>query len=206
MTSGARAGATKPRLVRGFVLFKWAIYSLLAANVALYATSGTPTEAIDTAAWVLLLLLFEWETGGWRLPRWSRPLLRLLRALAALAVVWAFVDYALDGERLDFLNAITWLAVVLALELELRIPAALARVHRMRRVLAWCLYTALAGFALAWWLQAGAGLDEAWLDAWDASLWLAAFVAIELNVFGLAGAAPGTERAATSQRAGADPS
>lgn len=66
--SGARAGATKPRQVRGFVLFKWAIYSLLAANVALYAASGTSTETVDTAAWVLLLLLFEWETGDWRLP------------------------------------------------------------------------------------------------------------------------------------------
>lgn len=187
--SGLRAGATKPRHVRGFVLFKWAIYSLLAANVALYAASGTVTEAVDTAAWVLLLLLFEWETGGWRLPRWSRPLVRSLRALAGLAVVWACIDYGLDGERLDFANATTWLAVVLALELELRMPARWARVHRARRALAWGLYVALAGFALAWWLHAAMGVDEAWLDAWDASLWLAAFVAIELNVFGLAGAA-----------------
>lgn len=198
--SGARAGATKPRLVRGFVLFKWAIYSLLAANVALYTTSGTSTEAVDTGAWVLLLLLFEWETGGWRSPRWSRPLVRLLRALAGLAVVWACIDYGLDGERLDFANAITWLAVVLALELELRMPATLARLHRMRRALAWVLYLALAGFAFAWWFHAVRGVDEAWLDAWDASLWLAAFVAIELNVFGLAGTTAG---AANIQRGGA---
>ena len=202
--SGARAGATKPRQVRGFVLFKWAIYSLLAANVALYAASGTSTETVDTAAWVLLLLLFEWETGDWRLPVWSRPLVRLLRALAGLAVVWACIDYGLDGERLDFANACTWLAVVLALELELRIPTGRAYLHRMRRALAWCLYVALAAFALAWWFQAAAGVDEAWLDAWDASLWLAAFVAIELNVFGLAG--PTVVGAAAFQRGGAEPS
>lgn len=152
---------------------------------------------------MLLLLLFEWETGGWRLPRWSRPLVRLLRALAGLAVVWACIDYGLDGERLDFANACTWLAVVLALELELRMPAAWARLHRTRRALAWGLYLALAGFAFAWWWQAVAGVDEAWLDAWDASLWLAAFVAIELNVFGLAG----TTAAATGVQSGdADPS
>ena len=183
---GVIAGETKPRLVRGFVLFKWAIYALLAGNVALYASAGTATETLDTAAWVLLLLLFEWETGGWRLPRWSRPMLRATRAVAGTAVVWACIDYGLDGEWLDFANAATWLGVVLALELELRVPAARRRFQQLRRALAWLLYAALACFALAWWGHAFAGATEAWLDAWDASLWLAAFVAIELNVFGLA--------------------
>lgn len=189
MAPGAVADPTKPRPVRGFVLFKWAVYALLAGNVALYALQGTPTETVDTAAWVLLLLLFEWETGGWRLPRWSRTAVRLLRGLAGLAVVWACVDYALDGERLDFANAAAWLGVVIALELELRLPARWRRAHRARRLAAWALYAALAAFALAWWALAFGGEREAWLDAWDATLWLAAFVVIELNVFGWARAA-----------------
>jgi hypothetical protein len=177
----------KPRHVRGFVLFKWAVYALLVGNVALYAHAGTVTETIDTAAWVVLLLMFEWETGGWPLPAWSRAAIRALRALASLAVVWACVDYGLSGEWLDFANACAWLGVVLALELEVRLPPARRRLHRLRRLLAWALYLALAGFAAAWWIQApGAGEAGAWLDAWDATLWLAAFVAIELNVFGLA--------------------
>ncbi|WP_024889240.1 hypothetical protein [Luteimonas huabeiensis] len=196
MAPAAIAVAPKPRPVRGFALFKWAIYALLAGNVALYALQGTPTEAIDTAAWVLLLLLFEWETGDWRLPRWSRAAVRLLRGLAGLAVVWACVDYALAGERLDFANAATWLGVVLALELELRMPAHWRRTHRARRLAAWALYAALAAFVLAWWALAIGGQREARLDAWDASLWLAAFVVIELNVFGWAGSV----RAAAPQR------
>ncbi|MCD9033333.1 hypothetical protein LDO32_16580 [Luteimonas sp. Y-2-2-4F] len=190
MAQGVIAGPTKPRPVRGFALFKWAVYALLAGNVALYALGGTPTETVDTAAWVLLLLLFEWETGGWRRPRGSRTVARLLRALAGLAVLWACVDYALDGERLDFANATTWLGVVLALELELRLPARWRRAHLARRVFAWAFYIALAGFALAWWALAFGGEREAWLDAWDASLWLAAFVVIELNVFGWARTRP----------------
>lgn len=184
----AHLGASpEPRPVRGFVLFKWLIYALLAANVVLYAHAGTATEAVDTAAWVLLLMMFEWETGGWRLPAWSRTASRALRAVAALAVLWACVDYGLSGEWLDFANASAWLGVVLALELEVRLPGQRRYLHHMRRGVAWGLYVALAGFAIAWWtLALRAGDVGDWLDAWDATLWLAAFVAIELNVFGLA--------------------
>ncbi|MDH5822900.1 hypothetical protein QFW77_07820 [Luteimonas sp. RD2P54] len=184
----AGAGAvrpTKPRPVRGFALFKWSLYALLAGNVALYARQGTATETVDTAAWVVLLLLFEWETGGWRLPRWSRLAVRLLRGLAGLAVAWACIDYGLAGQTLDFANASAWLGVVVALELELRVPQRRRGFHALRRAVAWLLYLALAGFVLAWWLQVAAGEHGAWLDAWDASLWLAAFVTIELNVFGI---------------------
>ncbi len=198
MHRDADGDLTKPRSVRGFVLFKWAVYGLLAANVALYALEGSPTESIDTGAWVLLLLLFEWETGGWRLPPWSQPLVRGLRAMAGLVVVWACIDYALAGERLDFANALTWLGVILALELELRVSAEHLHFHRARQWAARGLYLALAGFALAWWGLAAAGEAEAWLDAWDASLWLAAFAAIELNVFGLAGPASTGERRISS--------
>ncbi|NZA28208.1 hypothetical protein H0E84_17680 [Luteimonas sp. SJ-92] len=185
MARGSAADQTEPRPVRGFVLFKWSVYALLIANVALYALQGTPTETLDTAAWVLLLLLFEWETGGWRLAERSRPTVRLLRAAAGVAVAWACIAYGLAGEMLDFANAAAWLGVVAALELELRLPVRYRRLHAARRWSAWLLYLALAGFALAWWVGAFGGQHGAWLDAWDASLWLAAFVTIELNVFGI---------------------
>lgn len=185
----------KPRQVRGFVvpgiafaLFKWGVYALLALNVGLYGVHGTPTEQVDTAAWVLLLLLFEWETGGWGISRRARLAAHGLRLLASLAVTASCVAYALQREWLDFANAATWLAVVVALELEVRVPPARRRFHRMRAATTLGLYVALASFLLAWLLI---GLEEggtaAWLDAWDAALWLLAFAAIELNVFGWAG-------------------
>lgn len=175
--------ATKPRPVRGFVVFKWLVYALLALNVALYAAHGTATEMVDTAAWLVLLLLFEWETGGWRLPSRARAALHGVRLLAATAIVWACADYALQREWLDFANASTWLAVVLALELEVRVDPSRAGFHRIRRAATWALYAALAAFVLAWLWQARGEVDGAWLDAWDATLWLAAFIVIELNVF-----------------------
>jgi hypothetical protein len=178
--------ATKPRPVRGFVVFKWLVYALLAVDVALYARQGTATEVLDTSAWLVLLLLFEWETGGWAMSSRQRVLVHGLRMLAAIAVAWACASYAFAREWLDFANATTWLAVVFALELEMRVPGRYRTFHRYRRIATWMLYVALAGFVVAW-LALGIGdADGAWLDAWDALLWLAAFVAIELNVFGVA--------------------
>lgn len=159
------------------------MYALLALDVALYAAHGTFTETLDTAAWLVLLLLFEWETGGWsRGPR-SVRVVHGLRALASLVVAWACIDYALQREWLDFANAATWLAVVLTLELEVRVARHRRRFHAARRVVAWVLYAALVGFIAAWLALGGSDITGAWLDAWDATLWLAAFGVIELNLF-----------------------
>lgn len=187
MAGATRADiASKPRHRRGFVVFKWIIYALLAVDVVLYARYGRLTELIDTAAWLVLLLLFEWETGGWRLPARWLPALHGVRALASVAVVIAVVGYALEGVWLDFANEVTWLGVIALLELEVRLPASAERLHRLRRWTAGVLYLALVGFLLTW-AAMGFGDEDpqaAWLDTWDALLWLIAFVVIELNVFG----------------------
>lgn len=186
------AEPSKPRPCRGFVRFKWAmakwiIYALLAGDVVLYSLYGRLTELIDTAAWLVLLMLFEWETGGWPLrARWI-PALHGVRLLASIAVVVAVVGYALERAWLDFFNETTWLGVIALLELEVRLPSDAARLHRLRRMLAAVLYLALVGFLLTWALM-GFGDENpqaAWLDTWDALLWLVAFVVIELNVFGV---------------------
>ena len=180
------ADPSKPRPRRGFVVFKWSIYALLAGDVVLYSLYGRLTELIDTAAWLVLLMLFEWETGGWPLrARWI-PALHGVRLLASVSVVIAVVGYALERVWLDFFNEMTWLGVVALLELEVRLPPGAVRLHRMRRAIAAALYVALVGFLLNW-AAMGFGDENpraAWLDTWDALLWLVAFVVIELNVFG----------------------
>lgn len=187
--AGARADAMmEPRPRRGFVVFKWLMYTLLAGDVVLYALFGRLTELLDTAAWLVLLMLFEWETGGWPLPVKWRPLLHGIRGIAALAVLVACVGYALERQWLDFANEMVWLGVVALLELEIRLSPQAVRLHRWRRGGAVVLYLALVGFLLTWAMQGATGPEplHAWLDAWDALLWLAAFVVIELNVFGYA--------------------
>ncbi|HEY4582882.1 MAG TPA: hypothetical protein VIG88_08465 [Lysobacter sp.] len=192
MRAGSLQSATKPRPARGFVVFRWCVYALLALDVLLYARYGRATELLDTAAWVVLVLLFEWETGGWRLASRMRPLLHGARALAACAVVVAVAGYALEREWLDFANEATWLGVVALLELDVRLPPRFRRAHRLRRRASALLYAALGAFLLAWMLEglAGDGAGQAWLDTWDAALWLVAFWVIELNVFGWAARAP----------------
>lgn len=185
--AGVRADTTsKPRHRRGFVVFKWIVYALLAVDVALYARYGRLTELIDTAAWLVLLLLFEWETGGWRLPSRWLSLLHGVRALAAVAIVVAVIGYALERVWLDFANEMVWLGVIALLELEVRLAPSAVRLHQMRRMTTAALYLALVGFLLTW-AAMGFGDEDpqaAWLDTWDALLWLVAFVVIELNVFG----------------------
>lgn len=188
---GAASHPKKPRPVRGFfvagrrfVAFKWSVYALLALDIVLYGLHGTFNEQLDTAAWLVLLLLFEWETGRWPMGPRARLAAHGLRLLAASAVAVACAGYARQEEWLDFANAVAWLAVVASLELEVRVAPAFARFHRVRHAITLGLYVALAGFVVAWLLRGLAfGGPGAWLDAWDGALWLLAFVAIELNVF-----------------------
>jgi hypothetical protein len=99
-----------------FRLFKYAIYCLLALNIYLFFSEeylasievfgdslrwGHLTEAfsatIDTAAWVVLLLIFELETAvipDEKLEGGLKWLLFALKAVAYAFIVWAFWGYA----------------------------------------------------------------------------------------------------------------
>jgi hypothetical protein len=199
--AGANAHS-KPRFSRGFVVFRWLVYGLLAGDIVLYARYGRATELVDTAAWFVLLLLFEWETGGWRMPQRARTPVHAVRVLAGLAVALAVAGYAWEREWLDFANEAVWLAVVVLLEVEVRVPRNAQQVHRWRRRATTLLYAALLAFMLAWFIDGLVG-DEPWhalLDAGDALLWLVAFATIELNVLGL-GPGRNMRRAASAQPA-----
>ena len=184
----------KPRRSRGFIVFRWLVYGLLAADIGLYARYGRTTELVDTAAWFVLLLLFEWETGGWRMPERARVPVHVVRVLAGFAIALAVAGYALEREWLDFANEAVWLAVVVLLEVEVRVPRAARQVHRWRRWITTLFYAALVAFMLIWLADGLVGHEplHALLDAGDALLWLVAFATIELNVFGLG---PGRSRA-----------
>ena len=163
----------------GFRLFKTAVYVLLAANLALCALFGSANELVDSVAWVALLALFEIETAhGARLSAREIRLVHVLRLVAAAGVLAAAAGYVAEAEWLDAANALLWVAVVVLLEIEVRFPAAVGRRRESFLIAAAVLYSALLLPVPVWAWQG------AWLDAWDATLWLAAFFAIELNVLG----------------------
>jgi hypothetical protein len=161
---------------------KAAVFALLACNTAIYAISGTLSEALDSVAWLTLLLAFELETGlGGRFAEGRlAAVLRGVRLAAAAAILAAGIGYVLDREWLDAANVGLWIAVVALLESEVRYPAFLAAQRTRFTAVAATLYSGLAILVLAWLWQGD------WFDAWDAALWLVAFATIEINVLGLA--------------------
>ena len=81
----------------------------------------------------------------------------------------------------DVINSINWLIIVVLLEIDVSLQ--LSRSHRKRLVekanntAKIVCYSILFGAAAYW------GIFGAFLDFWDALLWIVAFIFIELNVF-----------------------
>ena len=159
-------------------LIKPALFALLAVNAVIYATAGRAAEGLDALAWFALLVLFEMET---RWPRWTHiarnaAALDLLRLAAAAGIAIAALAYLREGEWLDAANAWLWIGVVAVLELEVRLPSLVTRNRTTINVISYMLFGALAAVALAWLAQG------AWLDGYDAVLWIAAFALIETDL------------------------
>jgi hypothetical protein len=89
-------------------------------------------------------------------------------------------ESARDLALVDVLNAGTWILIVIALEVEVRLQLK----GGLPRRLQWGLnaskvvfYLVLTAAAVYW------GFEGEFLDFWDAALWLFAFFFIEMNVF-----------------------
>jgi hypothetical protein len=161
-----------------FAVFKAALYGLLAFNVVLFAVAGTVAQALDTAGWWVLLVLFDLESraGPWTSRPRPRFVMRTLRILAAAGVAAAAFGYLQATAWLDAGNTCLWIAVVILLEAEVRAPVWAAAHRRGFTVTAVVLYSALGALVLAWvW-------KGAWLDAYDALLWLIAFGTLEMGL------------------------
>lgn len=254
---------------RIFKAAKYLVYMLLGFNVYLFLQeeldalsftfaggleAGQLVQAfsatIDTAAWVILLLMFELETAALDdrnihgLVKWT---LHGLRGICYIALPYAFTGYYLelvtlyqvaplaatdacsladsgyallvgldeyvpldagncaalgdhvyklagfdilaDGEALrsaqilawvDVINAADWILVVVILEVEVRLQL---RGDLSDRVLNTTKFFKLSAYAILFICAGYWGFAGDFLDFWDASLWLFAFIFIELNVF-----------------------
>jgi hypothetical protein len=168
-----------PETPRGLKRDAWKIglVALLAADTVYYAVAGTTSKAVDAAAWLVLLVLFELEA---RLVREHtsaafKAALRAARLLAAAGVFAATAGYVFEDNVLDAVNSALWIAVVILLEVEFRYPSLVARARSAFAATALALYGSLAALVAIW-----AWRGE-WFDAYDALLWLVAFAAIELE-------------------------
>jgi hypothetical protein len=212
-----------------YQFFKYSIYALLTINVFVFfgeevlATrleypDGIPARdffkayaaTVDTAAWVVLLLMFELETWVLEDRHFTRRVtwsLHSLRATtfgeysaitaancASFSQQAAFLQFAdtqaiVDAPGLgdirflalvDVVNAGVWLLVVLLLEIDVRL-------QEHNRYEGMALYLSSVAKVVLYGTLAAAvvvwAIKGDFVDWWDAFLWLVAFVFIELNVF-----------------------
>ena len=172
--------AIKPAWFRAF---KALVYASMLVNVGVFmwaADDLLAPKAIDQIGWVIILAVFEWETG--RLPR-GEPFTRI--SLPALAVefagygcvLYALATYVAIRDPVEIANSAAWLAVSALIWTDLFSPRG-AR-GWARSALRWTLYAITLVCALFW------GITGAWLDFWDAAIWIVCFFVIELNIFRL---------------------
>jgi hypothetical protein len=157
---------------------KAALFVLLAVNTLYFAVAETASKAIDSAAWLTLLVLFTAETSfvaGMNRPL-SRTAVRAVRLAAAAGVLMATVAYLFEENVLDAVNATLWIIIVVLLEIELRWPAVVAVWPRLFKALAGATFGGLALLVVIW---VSRGM---WFDGYDAALWLLAFGLIEVDV------------------------
>ncbi|MDD2699304.1 MAG: hypothetical protein PHF17_10920 [Arcobacteraceae bacterium] len=153
--------------------------------MTLFFSNQTIAEGIDSLAWLLLLLLLEWETSQLDMDivaKSERVLLKLGRIISYIFIVYSIViyggeSYIIENGILDFYNAIIWFIVVMILEYELFSKKLFSRrKETFLNILKFLLYFSLFVIAILW------QMDGEWLDFYDAALWIICFFFIELNI------------------------
>lgn len=158
--------------------FKLLILALLSANAITYALVDTLTTAMDALTWLILLVIYELETYSNKLPVTEKTLERLRSALIAV-IIWVFFNYWHDSEWLDVTNSLLWFGLIALMELEVRRPDVVFRHANTCWILTLVVFSGLLAMAGIWLWQ------KAWLDAYDALLWIIAFGFIEVDIFHL---------------------
>ncbi|MDP5054173.1 MAG: hypothetical protein NWP69_10300 [Congregibacter sp.] len=176
-----RLGLHGVRLVCGAAI-AWAFTGYCAELITLYkVTAMGAWNACEQLAdnWSLLLRLDEYV---------ALDANNCQRVMSGALRIGDF-DIVADSETLrsarylawtDVINAAAWILVVVVLEIEVRLQLRGSLTDAVldgTRYLKYCVYSTLFIAAVYW------GFAGKFLDFYDASLWLFAFIFIELNVF-----------------------
>ncbi len=157
--------------------FKLAIVALLALNAVIYAVADTLTSAVDALAWLVLLALYELEANGITLL--TEKLMHRIRDVLIAVIAGVFFSYIHDSEWLDVANSALWFGLIALLELEVRWPDKVFQYRQSYWLATVTVFAGLIAMVIAWAWQ------SAWLDVYDAALWIVAFASIEVDIFQL---------------------
>ena len=155
---------------------KLLILALLASNAVIYAIVDTLTTAIDAGTWLILLAIYELEanSNGFAV---SESVLNKIRTGLIAVIVLVFFSYLHDSEWLDVSNSLLWFGLIAVMELEVRWPDIVFKYANLFWLLTIGIFSGLIAMAGVWLWQ------QAWLDAYDALLWIVAFGLIEVDIF-----------------------
>lgn len=129
MVDTQREGGSAEKLARVYKVLKYVVYALLSVNIVLFLNEELASAAhaatseldlltaiqlfsatLDTAAWVLLLLLFELETAvipDERLVGRTQWIIHGIRLICGLAIVSAFWGYLGEWQVFWFSSSLT---------------------------------------------------------------------------------------------------
>ncbi len=155
--------------------FKLAIVALLTLNVVIYAIADTLTSAVDALTWLVLLVLYELEAND-AVPM-AENRLHEIRGILIAVIALTFFSYIHDSEWLDVVNSALWFVLIALLELEVRYPDKVFKYRQNYWLATVTVFTGLIAMVIAWAWQ------SAWLDVYDAILWIVAFASIEVDIF-----------------------
>lgn len=155
---------------------KLTLFALLTADAVVYAIIDSWTSAIDAAAWLVLLIMFELESLN-NLSQFASIPLHAVRNTMIAIIALVFIRYFHDNDWTDVINSLLWFALIALLEFEVRWPETVQRYH-------WSFWLATIAVFLGLIIMIGIWLwQSAWLDGYDAALWVAAFGMIEVDIF-----------------------
>jgi hypothetical protein len=157
--------------------FKLVIVVLIALNAVIYAMVDTLTSAVDALVWLALLVLYELEANG--AASMAKTTLHGIRNVLIAVIALVFVSYVHDSEWLDVINSALWFALIALLELEVHWPDKVFKYRQSYWLATLTVFTGLIAMVVAWISQ------SAWLDVYDAALWIVAFGSIEVDIFQL---------------------
>ena len=155
--------------------FKLALVVLLTLNATIFAMVDTLISAVDALVWLALLVLYELEANS-AAPMAENTLKRIRNVLIAI-ISLVFVSYVHDSEWLDVVNSALWFVLIILLELEVRWPDKVYQYRQSYWLSTVTVFAGLIAMVIAWAWQ------SAWLDVYDAILWIVAFGSIEVDIF-----------------------
>jgi hypothetical protein len=157
-----------------YIKFKLVIVVLLTLNAIIYAWVDSLISAVDELAWLVWLMLYELEANS--LAPMHQNALHAIRSILIAVVALVFVSYVHDSKWLDVVNSALWFSLIALLELEVRWTDKVFEYRQSYWLATMIVFAGLIAMpiTLAW--------QSAWLDVYDATLWIVAFASIERDI------------------------